>query len=459
MNLHEIYLASQLAGNSSEVDLSDYYTKSQTDDLTSDLQAKINHLEKLVFKYHDVKIYGYHINPNEPDSSEAVTYLADAVGMTPAKMGTTTFDYGSWKNAFFMPKPCMLKYDGTVAYYLDPNDYTKKLDGTPSDVANPNFEGNAMMEWGQIWYKFVGGNEDGEGYFYVSNCQVDESYHCWCNYDAKNNITQHFYTAIYNSTLHNGKFRSLSGVALTRENGSGFTTAQQEINYCKANNTTSDVEWYMAVYADRVLINSLLVLIGKSLHTQAVFGLGLDTYPQTQNAMIAKESYVTGNLNKTGLFYGVKSNGNSGVKAFGMENWWGCVCHRTAGFAVVSNKYKIKLTYGTADGSTSDGYESKDGYITLNYNLPGGGFIKKCRYDEYGYLPCETGGSNTTYYADFAGLDRSDYVLFGGNDGFTESKSGAFFMYAMYAFGEEGWGFSTTLSCKPVVNVSSMKKI
>ncbi|MDE7097589.1 MAG: hypothetical protein K2O60_00385 [Ruminococcus sp.] len=42
MNLHEIYMALQLAGNSSEVDLSDYYTKSQTYDLISEKVDKID---------------------------------------------------------------------------------------------------------------------------------------------------------------------------------------------------------------------------------------------------------------------------------------------------------------------------------------------------------------------------------------------------------------------------------
>lgn len=90
-------------------------------------------------------IYGWHVNPDISDSSNAVTYLEDAIGMTPASMGSTTFDYGSWENAFFMPKPCMLKSNGKVDYYLDPNDYTKKLDGTASDISNPNYDGNAMM--------------------------------------------------------------------------------------------------------------------------------------------------------------------------------------------------------------------------------------------------------------------------------------------------------------------------
>lgn len=63
-----------------------------------------------------------------------------------------------------MPKPCMLKSNGTVDCYLDPDDYTKKEDGTGSPVANVDFDGNAMMEWGQggkrIWYKIIPDTED-----------------------------------------------------------------------------------------------------------------------------------------------------------------------------------------------------------------------------------------------------------------------------------------------------------
>ena len=69
-------------------------------------------------------IFGYHVNPNESDPYEAVTYVSNARGKTPAKMGASTFNYGSWENAFFLPKPCVLKFDGTVDYYLNPNDYT-----------------------------------------------------------------------------------------------------------------------------------------------------------------------------------------------------------------------------------------------------------------------------------------------------------------------------------------------
>ena len=60
------------------------------------------------------KVYGFHIDSSVQDPSDAVTYLADAEGLTPAYMDYTNdkFEWGSWKDAFFMPRPCMLNSDG-----------------------------------------------------------------------------------------------------------------------------------------------------------------------------------------------------------------------------------------------------------------------------------------------------------------------------------------------------------
>lgn len=115
-------------------------------------------------------LYGFHITDEEADPSAKIEYIAgcDNENFTPARMNFETgeFDSGSWtgQHQWFFPKPCMLRYDGTVAYYLNPNDYTRKEDGTASDIANESFEGNAMMEWGQngrkIWIKIVPNTEN-----------------------------------------------------------------------------------------------------------------------------------------------------------------------------------------------------------------------------------------------------------------------------------------------------------
>lgn len=390
-------------------------------------------------------IYGFHINPSESNPSDAVTYIKDAVGMIPVKMTSSGFSNGTWGNAFFMPKPCMVKYDGTVDYYLDPNDYSKKMDGSASDISNSSYEGNAMVEWPLIYYKFEqSGSVAGEGNFYVSNVKVDSSYVCYCNYDCDDNIIPHFYTAIYNGT-GTSKLRSLSGIALTSTNGSGGTTTTTEITRATANNTTSSTEWYTAVLSDTELISMLLVLIGKSTDCQSVFGRGLITGGQS-----IKESYVTGMLNDKGMFWGDIS-GNNPVKVFGMENFWGCVWTRVAGMGGPSYKYKIKLTYGTADGSTSSGYStSGTGYISIDVTQPtANGFLTKMTFNSKGVFPSATSGSSSTYYCDYV-YRGNQYLMVGGCCFSTTGEyGGPFCMSLANVHSYSNWAVSTRLSLKP----------
>ena len=389
----------------------------------------------------DAIVYGIHIDPNIQDPSNAVTYLEDAVGMTPASMGSTTFDWGSWAGAFFIPKPCMVRYDGTVDYYLDPSDYSKKADGTPSDIANPNYKGNGMMDWGLIWHKFEPGEADGEGYIYYSNKKVNDTFNCWCNYDANNNIIPHFYTAIYNGT-GTDKLRSISGVQLTSENGSGNTTGQQEISRAMANNTSDITEWYIDLWVDRILVTGLLYLMGKSRNLQAAFGRGLDSGGQT-----AKEAYITGTLNDKGLFWGDITNGNNAVKVFGMENFWGCCYHRTAGLFGTSTGYAYKLTHGTVDGSTATSFgTTSTGYIPVTATQPESGYVTKMSFGKYGMLPSAIGGSSSTYYSDYF-YKGTGFSLVGGNSGY--GLSCGFYVNLSLSETNASWGLTTSLSLKP----------
>ena len=434
-------------------------------------------------------IYGFHIDPEESDPSDAVTYIADATGFIPARMTNNGFSYGSWAGAFFMPIPCMVKYDGTVDYYLDPSDYNKKLDGTASDVASLNYDGNAMMEWPLIWYKYEAGTSNGEGYVYISNVQADDDFVCWSNYDCDNNIIPHFYTAIYNGTsaptystsktynvgdrvtysnaeykcttavttaeswnsskwtqvASTTRLRSLSGVQLTPDNGNGNTTGTTEVNRAVANNTNNKTEWYIETLADRELINMLLVLIGKSLNCQAVFGRGMDAGNQS-----AKEAYVTGTLNDKGLFWGVTTNGNNAVKVFGMENYWACVRHRTAGMIGYSNGYKVKLTHGTADGSTAASFNSDGtGYREITVKRPSSGYLKYMDWHDDVYVPKTTGGTTTTYYSDYHTNGDTGYLSMGGTSAY-DLKCGPFYFNLNSVFPASNWDLSAALSLKPL---------
>ena len=402
----------------------------------------------------EATIYAFHIGGAESNPSAKVTYLEDAVGMTPAHMdyANGVFDYGSWENAFFMPRPCMVLQTGTVDYYLDPDDYTKKADGTASDIADTSYAGNAMMEWGQngdkIWYKVVPDENDvTSGTVYISNEQADSDYHAWSFINNQGDEVDHFYTPIFNgSSVNDGTtevMRSISGLAITHS-----LTGSEEINRCLANNKGSDVLWYTEVVADRILINFLLILIGKSVDTQTVFGRGF-----ADGSSITPASYTTGALNGMGLFFGY-NDGTHGVKVFGMENWWGLKRRRTAGYICYRNDQKIKLTYGRQDGSTADGYNADgSGYISMGITPTGtsGGYIDIMNFNEYGMFGKSASGSSSTHYCDGMNFDSgaTAYALF-GNSQASGYSSGAFACWLSHAKSRTSWGAGVALSFKPL---------
>lgn len=279
-------------------------------------------------------------------------------------------DYGIWeKDEFFMPRSCMLRSDGTVAYYLDETDETKKEDGTPSDVGNPDFDGNAMMEFGRdgklIWTKVEPTPlESGRIKVFIADRQLDDNYHAWAFHDANGKLVPHFYMPKYNSTLINGKYRSLSG----QRSYSDSTPSLEEINnYAKANGSG----WFTETKAQLDLINMLLMLMSKNTHLDDIYGKGVN--PDTVDP---GQLYKTGYTNGKGMFYGTSNN--IGVKVFGMENWWGKRTRLYAGHMMIDGVQKVKLTYGTEDGSTVVGYNTTgDGYISLDgVTLSGGDTVE-----------------------------------------------------------------------------------
>lgn len=407
-----------------------------------------------------VSVFGWHVDPNIKNSYDAVTYLGAAKGMTPASMGETSFNYGSWEDAFFMPKPCMVKYDGTVDYYIDPNDYTKKADGTASDVANVNYAGNAMMEWPKIYWKYEAGTQEGEGYFYCSDKKIDNTYHCWNNYDIDDNEIAHFYTSIYNGYQDNTSgqsitLRSISGVACDA------LTATNAIDYAAANDTTDKTEWYIDTWTNRMLIYGLLVLMGKSINTRAVYGNGLSDGFQN-----AQQAYRTGTLNDKGLFWGDTTSSNQAVKVFGMENWWGYMFRRTAGLIKTQSLDIVyKLTLGQADGSTTIGYnQTGEGYLDSGFDVESGGtteyWISKATYGAWGLIPMPiNGGYRNTYYGDVWTADDNssiEYCLTGGGtySHFSSPDNGALRIDLSTRPNVSYWGFGATLTLFPLLNKS-----
>lgn len=388
-------------------------------------------------------LFGYDIALNTADPEDRVTYPSDVDnhGFTPAKMNFGgSFNYGGWNFApgeKFMPRPCMLNSNGTVAYYLDPDDYTKKSGGEASDVANTSFDGNAMIEWPKIFTKRW--EADGVYHFRCSDVQEDDDWECWSNYDRLNNQIDHFYTPIYFGSLSfvgTGKLRSLSGQSNAVSNA-----AETEINYAKANGD----DWYTEVLADRLLIQDLLVMMAKSTDCQVAYGYGRSNTSDATN---------TGTMNTRGMFWG-SSNKTDGVKVFGMEHFWGNIYRRTAGWMLVNGTQKVKLTRGTHDGTSASDYNTTgSGYKDIASSTPSGtsgGYIRTMKTETFGRFPTVANGSSTTYEADGLYYSNSGtmYALCGGYWD-RDLLCGPFFARLYNAPSYSNTNLGAALSCKPV---------
>lgn len=357
--------------------------------------------------------YACYIDENDAVESTCVHDIEgyDNYGYEPIRMifGTTedngVLDWGSWEGTPIMPRPCMLRYDGTVDYYLDVDDYTKKEDGTPSDVANVDYEGNAMMEFPCIFTKAE--RIGTKLYFYYSNVPHDSAYECYSCLKSDGTYAEHFYMPIYEGSVIDSKLRSISDQDVIT---SANLAMDKQMEYAHNNGEG----WEINTWNDEELIRMLGILVLKRLNSQAAIGYGQTT---------SSYHYNSGVGNTKGMFYGHKTASAKGTKFFGMENIWGSRWRRIAGVINPANSGDIlvKNTASTSDGSTVVGYNTTgDGYVNKGNIL---GISSGSSGSKSGYIKTingkngcvtipsvVTGASNSTYYCDYIYTSYSSLV-------------------------------------------------
>ena len=345
-------------------------------------------------------LYGYKINKNDNNPATRITYTEMAEGMTPAYMDfeAGAFNYGSWGDAWFITgnKPYMVKNDGTVDYELNANDYTKKLDGTASDIANLEYNGNAMASFPLMWFKRW--EDSNYEYCNICNIQLDEDYHAYAHTRQDGTIMDIKYLALFEGSYYSNKMRSLSGqvVGVSQAVTAAITFA-----------TANGVRWYTQSFSEWAMIGDLLRLISRNDNSQAVFGYGRGNAPSDEGAI------KTGTLATNGRFFGY-SEAQSKVKAvkvFHIENFWGNVWNRIAGLMNLSGKIYIKAVppYNT----TGEGYESTN----LATSGTSGGYINLTKMQAAGRIGYNAAGSETTYAADglLFNINQNNYAMVGGS--------------------------------------------
>lgn len=435
---------------------------------------------KLTYGY----LYGYDLDLNDPNPETRVTYPEDVdnygwsyayANMTGANYGLEGLDLANgWGKVIqpgvdFTPRPCMLNFEGTVAEYLDPYDYGKTIDGLSSTLNTTyNFASNAMMEWPKIYTKRE--EIDGVYKFRCSDVQIDDDWECWCNYDRHGNVIDHFYTAIYQFTsdsnmastaqpiINKSHVRSLRNCSYTYIGYGSSSNVENIDELTELVRATHSTDWDIEQLCDRLLINDLLVMIGRSTDVQSKFGRGI-VEDEAQPEYSYKYAYSKADIHNYGLFYGDCTDGSNRtmVKIFGMLNWYGCRYRVISGLGVVGKKYFVKLTRSTRDGSNIDDYTASE---MKKYKMYSGviehdngvnGFMNKALTTSGGRLPICGNGSETTYETDpfYCSHNNSLKVALVGGD--NEHKGGPFDFYIGNSYISPNLNVECTssLSCKP----------
>jgi len=384
----------------------------------------------------------------------------DNQGYRPIKMIFDTdveknvLDWGDWENAQFMPKPCMLRNSGTVDYYLNPDNYNQKLDGSPTtDISDVNYDGNAMVEWSPVFTK----NETigTKHYIYFCSEKLDDSYECYSAKKDDGTYAEHWYMPIYEGRVVNNVMRSLS----TGTDGTGTgaalptasTTMDQEMTYAKANGTG----WNITNWADESLVAMLGVLVMGRLNCAMAIGYNC-------GSSSSGLTHKVGTGNKKGMFFGHYTISAYATKFFGMENWWGHRWRRCVGLITKDYKVFVKMTKSIIDGSTVQNYNSTaDGYVNTGITVPAmsSSYFVDVANSKYGFaIPTAltkykgdtgtAGGSASTYYCDggwsaggVCALVSGGYVNYG-------TASGLFCFFVANAPSLASWDIGASLSFK-----------
>lgn len=295
----------------------------------------------------------------------------DAVSITYDNNGTP--DLGTWENWINDHfTPVMLKSNGTVDYALNRDNLSYKADGTtPSDVANINYDGNAMLQIKKFYiYVFTEESNDSAINKYInvriSDTKIDNNYTCWGFVDENGNEQDYAYYALF--CCHkdsNNKLRSISGIDLSSNHLFNYSDA---VTYAKNNGNG----WDISNLALENAIGLVLMMLYKTINPLYKHNIDyLTPNPQDSNApYLGKQNMsvarYTGSRIADG---GFPSNTNTQqVKALWIENYWrsynnghsstwvnGLIAIRNSNLSSNDNydetnhyflKYKLKAPYG-----------------------------------------------------------------------------------------------------------------
>lgn len=358
------------------------YTKTEVDTSQAMQDARILSLEQRVDNR--IEHYGMKWEKENSDPQARCTYLYDCSNFTPMQcQNDGSVSMGSWANAFFIRNnyPAMVKPDGTIDYLLNPNDHSKKLDGTASHVEDHDTD-NAMAVFDcHIWIKMA--EDETYQYIEVANQKLDDDFVDFPYHRTDGTVKDKLYYPMFEGSIIDGKLRSLATGAVPQSN----TTATEEQTAAQANGTN----WSIGDWSHYLWLTCLSMLVGKTTCVENALGEG-----NTDGGSDASGFVNNGSLLDKGAFWGkprsaTNSENNLAVKLFFIENPYANRWKRILGLYNANGTYYVKTSPPYTIDETYDAYEDCGALPSAN------GWVKYLKVISCGLLPSTIGASATTY--------------------------------------------------------------
>lgn len=379
-------------------------------------------------------IYGFIEHMDILNPAQRIEYIGENKDFTPMSMNMTThaMNYGSWNDFWFLlqNRPAMVKNDGTLDYWLNPDDYTKKEDGTASDVANLDYAGGAYAWIPKIYKKeYVIGNNR---YVYFSQTKADDDFAPIGFIDPDGNELDGVWIPMfYGVKDSNGVTRTLATKNPTT--ASSITTDAQKAAIEKAG--------ARHVFFGGAIVNTLvdlLTMFVKSTDSQSAYGKGAsESYNVSATNYGMPDNSVVGG----GQFYGSNDGKQLNKVLHSIVLGSQCIWVRDPyilvlkGTFFVSPNYKYDITGKTY---VNTGIKIQDqGYRTKSTVVPG-----------FGAVPTTAGGTSGTGNCDHVWVDRAENACCLRFAACSDGASGGLFcLDASHAPSVAWWGFG----CAPLL--------
>lgn len=330
------------------------------------------------------KTYTLQLDLTNNDPTSWGTWTDDA-----ANGGITEISPGGGENevdTFMGYYPCILS-NGIESKKINPNDYTKYIDGTSVSTS----DGDVMVKFPSRGYKLsisgttltvsITDEENKSGYIYPT---------------YKGSAVEAFYHSAYEGYNSSGKLRSWSGQTPTVNQTIGTFRTQAQAN---------GTGYEQRTYYELIYLQCCALIKYKGKNMQIALGRG---YVNGNSA-----AHATGTQNTAGLNYG-ETTGKYGCKLFGIEDFWGNVWDFVDGIFSDSSRNIL-----TADGNFNDTGSRYINQGSSGFTSDAGGYFSrpKATTTKMGFVPdfsYYNSGSATTFFCDNAAVNASRLADFGG---------------------------------------------